>query len=43
MEQYEAGYRKVCRAMLNLSTGQSRASKVGRNAQAVVYTEVEVG
>ena len=41
--QYEVGCRKVCRAMLNLSIGESRASEAGKNAQVVAYTEVEVG
>jgi hypothetical protein len=42
VEQYEAGYRKVCGAMLNLSTGENRASKAGRNTQAIACTKVEV-
>jgi hypothetical protein len=43
VEQYKARYRKVCGAMLNLSTSESGASKANRNAQAIAYTEVEVG
>ena len=33
----------VCGAMLNLLTGESKASEVAKNTQAVAYTEVEVG
>ena len=43
VEQYEIGYQKVCGAMLNLPTGENRASEASRNTQAVAYTKVEVG
>jgi hypothetical protein len=43
VEQYEAGYHKVCGAMLNLPIGESKALEPSRNAQAIAYTEVEVG
>jgi hypothetical protein len=43
VEQYKVGYHEVCGAMLNLPTSESKASEASRNAQAVAYTEVEVG
>jgi hypothetical protein len=37
------GYHKVCGAMLNLPTSESRALKASRDAVAIAYIEVEVG
>jgi hypothetical protein len=37
VEQYEAGYCKVCGAILNLAIGESRASKANKNAQVVAF------
>ena len=43
VEQYEARYHKVCVAMLNLPTGESKASEASKNAEVIAYGEVEVG
>jgi hypothetical protein len=43
VEQYEAGYRKICEAVLNLPTSEDKALEAGGDAQAIAYTEVEVG
>jgi hypothetical protein len=43
VEQCEAGYHRICGAVFNLPTSESRALEASRDAQAVVNTEVEVG